>query len=374
MPDYQPPYKHRQQSLIASLKNSEFDAIALNASPSQKYFTGLEFHLMERPIVLIIHSNGAMGIILPEFEKGKLEEVDYEIKVFTYSEEPSEWQDSFSQALNILDLQDASIGIEDTSIRFLELEFLRKAAPKSRIMNADSILTVGRELKDQNEIEAMQKAADIAEAALSATLPFIKIGLSEKEIAARLVQELLANGSDAELPFFPIIASGPNSANPHASISERKLVEGDLLLFDWGASVDGYFSDMTRTFTIGKIDDELEKVHALVVAANEVGKKMVAPGNACQDIDRAARKVIEDANYGQFFQTRTGHGLDLEVHEEPYIREGNLKILESGMTFTVEPGIYLPGRGGVRIEDDVLVTKEGMHSFTTFPRDLQVIE
>ena len=363
----------RQQKLITSLKQSDFDAIALNASPSQKYYSGLDFHLMERPIVLLILSNGEIGIILPEFEKGKLEGIDFEVSAFTYNENPSEWQDVFSKALDQLVLQDARIGIEDTSLRFLELEFLQVAAPKSRFLKASSILTAGRERKDAVEIKAMQKAATIAEAALSATLPFIKIGLNEKEIAARLVQELLSHGSDAELPFFPIIASGPNSANPHASISERQIKKGDLLLFDWGACVDGYFSDMTRTFAIGKIDDELKKVHALVVAATEAGKKMVAPGNACQDIDRAARKVIEDANYGEFFQTRTGHGLGMEVHEEPYIREGNLKKLESGMTFTVEPGIYIPGRGGVRIEDDVLVTEEGMRSFTSFPRDLQII-
>ncbi len=373
MPESPLPHKQRLNKLIGLLTNSNSDAMVLNAGPSLKYFTGVDFHLMERPIVAMIKADGAAAIVLPEFEKGKLEHIDFELKAFTYSEDPSEWQASFTSAISALKLEESVMGVEDTSFRFLELNYMQVAAPNARFVNASSIVAGCREIKDSSEIEAMRKAAKIAESALINTIPFIKEGMSEKEIAGRLVQEMLENGSEAELPFFPIIASGPNSANPHASISERKLQKGDILLIDWGASVDGYFSDMTRTFAIGELSDELKKAHALVVAANTAGRKAVAAGVACEAVDQAGRKVINEAGFGDFFNTRTGHGLGAEVHEEPYIRDGNKKLLQEGMTFTIEPGVYFKGKGGIRIEDDVLVTKNGLESFTSYPRDLQII-
>jgi Xaa-Pro dipeptidase len=152
------------------------------------------------------------------------------------------------------------------------------------------------------------------------------------------------------------------------------LETGDLLLIDYGAAVEGYFSDITRTFAVGKLDPELTGVHEIVQAANTAGRAAARPGVPCQDVDRAARRVIEEAGYGPYFIHRTGHGLGMEVHEPPYMVEGNTRRLEVGMTFTVEPGIYLPGRGGVRVEDNVVITEDGSKSLTTLERNLQVIE
>ena len=176
------------------------------------------------------------------------------------------------------------------------------------------------------------------------------------------------------MPFSPIVASVPNSANPHAFPGDRQLARGDLLIIDWGANVGGYYSDLTRTFAIGQPEDEMKLIAQTVMWANTAAREIAGPGKAAQEVDRAARKVIEDAGYGQYFIHRTGHGLGMEVHEAPYIREGNPLRLEPGMTFSVEPGIYIPGRGGVRIEDDVVITDQGLQSFSDLPRGLKILE
>jgi Xaa-Pro dipeptidase len=219
----------------------------------------------------------------------------------------------------------------------------------------------------------MQEAVYIAQKALEETLPEIESGISERELAGKLVVALLANGSDPEMPFSPIVASGPNSANPHAFPTDRQLSKGDMLIIDWGANVGGYFSDLTRTFAVGGVNEEMSKIAQIVLDANVAARSKAGPGVPAQEIDQAARKVIESAGYGEFFTHRTGHGLGIEGHEEPYIREGNPVPLIPGMTFTIEPGIYLPGKGGVRIEDDVVVTNEGLLSFSDMPRELKIL-
>jgi Xaa-Pro aminopeptidase len=175
------------------------------------------------------------------------------------------------------------------------------------------------------------------------------------------------------LSFSPIVSGGPNSANPHASPSDRKIQRGDLLVIDWGAMTDGYISDLTRTFAVGKVDPEYEKIHRIVQEANQAGREASKPGVPCANVDKAARFVIDKAGYGRYFTHRTGHGIGMEGHEEPYIRADNHKLLEPGMTYTVEPGIYLPDRNGVRIEDNVLISDTGMDCLSRLPRDIRVV-
>ncbi|MDD5369928.1 MAG: M24 family metallopeptidase, partial [Anaerolineaceae bacterium] len=213
-------------------------------------------------------------------------------------------------------------------------------------------------------------AARIAQNALKAALPLIKVGMTERELATELTFQLLRAGSDGELSFAPIVASGPNSANPHSVPTSRPFTQGDLLVIDWGAADQAYFSDLTRTVAIGEVDPELEHIVEVTVQANAAGRAAVRPGITAGGVDRAARAIIEAAGYGSNFIHRTGHGLGLQEHEEPYIFGDNDQVLEPGMTFTVEPGIYLPGRGGVRIEDDVVVTDNGGESLSDMPREL----
>jgi Xaa-Pro dipeptidase len=219
----------------------------------------------------------------------------------------------------------------------------------------------------------MRHAVQVAQLALEAVLPSIKIGATERELAGALTMELLKHGSDSELPFAPIVCAGPNSANPHATPSERKIQRGDLLLVDWGATTEGYISDLTRTFAVGEVDPELQKIAMIVLEANAAGRAAGKPGVPCASVDKAARAVIEHAGYGVYFTHRTGHGIGMEGHEEPYMRGDNMHMLYPGMAYTVEPGIYLPGRGGVRIEDNIVVMKTGVDVLSDMPRELRVV-
>jgi Xaa-Pro dipeptidase len=176
------------------------------------------------------------------------------------------------------------------------------------------------------------------------------------------------------MPFQPIVAVGENSANPHAVPTERALQQGDLLLIDWGAGFEGYFSDITRTFTMGDVTPELLRIGDIVKKANRAGREAGKSGVTAGAVDQAARSVIAAAGYGDAFIHRTGHGLGMEAHEPPYIFAGNPVLLQVGMTFTIEPGIYLPGKGGVRIEDDVVVTEVGLESLTELPRQVLPLE
>lgn len=362
----------RQTKLGELLKAAGYDGIIINAGPTQVYFSGLHFHLMERPAVLLIVPGKKAVMILPEFERGKTSGLDFELQTVTYGEDPAEWQKAFNKAAELTG-ELKHVAVEGLRLRVMELRYLEGAYPGAKFEAAESLVAQMRMHKDADEIAAMKKAAEIAEGGLEATLKKIKIGMSEKEIAGILVQELYALGSDPELPFAPIVAAAGNSANPHATVSDYQIKKGDLLLIDWGASYGGYLSDLTRTFAIGEISEEFRRIYEVVKLANHAGREAAKLGAPCSAVDEAARDAIDDNGYGQYFTHRTGHGLGMEGHEEPYMRAGNSLPLAVGMSFTVEPGVYLEGKGGVRIEDDVVMTADGALTLTSFPRELRVI-
>jgi len=367
------PFILRQTRLASALANSNFSALALNPGPSLVYFTGLHFHLMERPVVAIFSPGHPPTLIIPELEAAKVEGLPYPLKVYTYGEDPEKWHEIFSQAAGSTGFTGKTVGIEPTHLRLLEFRFLKRAVGNARFQSAELILSELRIRKDESEIAALRRAVVIAQKALQATLPSIKPGLTERQIAAMLTIQLYQQGSDPEFSFTPIVSSGPNSANPHAVPSDRELHSGDLLVIDWGAMSQGYTSDITRTFAIGEVNQEFTKIAQIVEGSNAAARRIVRPGIRAEEIDGAARRVIEEAGYGAYFIHRTGHGLGMEGHETPYIRSGNQLILEPGMVFTIEPGIYLPGRGGVRIEDDIVVTDDGAESLTDLPRELKTL-
>jgi Xaa-Pro dipeptidase len=363
----------RLDKLNASLRTSDLDAVILNPGPTLTHLTGLQFHLMERPVVLLFAKDQAPAIVLPELELQKVASLPYELLVFAYPENPSEWGDAFRNAAQALGLDGKRIGVEPRQLRLLEFRYVRDGAPEADYPDASDVLSGLRLRKDKSEVEAMRRAVKIAQDALEATIPSIRIGMTEKELAAELVMQLLRQGSEPELPFAPIVSGGPNAANPHASPSERRLKAGDLLVVDWGAAHDGYISDLTRTFAVGEVDDEYQKIHRIVQEANAAGRAAAKPGVPCADVDRAARDVIEQAGYGVYFTHRTGHGIGMEGHEEPYMRGDNMQLLEPGMAFTVEPGIYLPDRNGVRIEDNVVITETGAEVLSDMPREIRIV-
>ena len=369
----------RLEKLYTAMETSRLDAIAINPGPTLVYLTGLTFHLMERPVVMFFVPGKDPALVLPKLEMLKVQELPYRVDAFPYAEDPSTWDESFQMAAKLLNLETTGtsskrIGIEPRALRLLEFRYIQGATPTADFPDASEALGSLRRCKDPLEVQKMRRAVEIAEAALEATLPLIKVGVSERELAAELTIQLLRQGSAPELPFAPIVSSGPNSANPHAAPSERLLQSGDLLVVDWGATFDGYISDLTRTFAIGAVDTELAKIHKIVQQANAAGRVAARPGIPAGDVDLAARSVIEQAGYGAYFTHRTGHGIGLEAHEEPYMRSDNAQILQPGMTFTIEPGIYLPARGGVRIEDNMLITEDGSVCLSGLVRMMQTIE
>jgi Xaa-Pro dipeptidase len=364
------PQINRQAKLASMLQTAGLDSLVLNPGPSLIYLTGLHFHLSERPVTVILKPGETPVIVLPELELEKTKHLPYPILAFPYGEDPSVWEVAFRRAIQATQLDGKRIGVEPRQLRLLEFRLLQYAAPEAEFISADESVAKLRMFKDESEISAMRKAAEIAQEALQATLPHVKIGCSERELAAELTLQLLRAGCDSQVPFAPIVSGGPNAANPHATPSSRPLSPGDLLVIDWGASYEGYFSDITRTFAIGDLKPEFSVICKIVQEANAAGRAEARPGIPAEMVDRATRSVIESAGYGKYFTHRTGHGLGMEGHEEPYIRMGNQMLLEPGMTFTIEPGIYLPERNGVRIEDDVVITQTGSESLTTLPREV----
>jgi len=363
----------RFDQLNASLRASGLDAVILNPGPTLTHLTGLRFHLMERPVVLLFAKDQDPAIVIPELELQKVASLPYKLNVFSYPENPSEWDAAFRKAVQVLSLDGKRIGVEPRQLRLLEFRHVKAGAPEADYPDASDVLSGLRLKKDKAEVDAMRRAVKIAQAALEATIPSIKIGMTEKELSSELVVKLLKHGSEPEMPFAPIVSGGPNSANPHASPTERKLQVGDLLVVDWGAAYDGYISDLTRTFAVGEVDAEYEKIHKIVQEANAAGRAAAKPGVPCANVDIAARDVIEKSGYGKYFTHRTGHGIGMEGHEEPYMRGDNMQLLEPGMAFTVEPGIYLPGRNGVRIEDNVVITEDGADVLSDMPRGIKVV-
>jgi len=348
--------------------------MALNPGPSLRYLTGLNFHLMERPVVVLVGSSGQVKVILPELERAKVQDLPFEAEIFPFGDDPVTWQGVYETALSGISGKPLRVGVEPTGLRFLELDLLRKALPEAKFVDGSAALAGLRMQKGSEELNAMRQAAIIAQNALLNTLENVKPEQNELQISAELMVQLFRAGSEAELPFAPIVSSGPNSANPHASPTDRVLREGEMLLIDWGASFAGYFSDITRTFFCGEPNEEMKQIADLVEKANAAARLGGRAGMPAGEVDQLARGVIAEGGYAEYFTHRTGHGLGMEAHEPPYIYQGNPLILKPGMVFTIEPGIYLPGKSGVRIEDDVVVEDEGLRSLTDLPRKVMRLE
>ncbi len=359
---------HRLQKLQQQTLQHGLDGLALLPGPNLFYVSGIQAHLSERPLVLFLPADDEPAIIIPRLEAVKARKAGIDPqRTFEWGDEEG-CTGAFQQACAYLELSDFLLGVEALRMRVLELELLHRYAPGLSTAHAEPVLDSLRVTKDEKELAAMQQAADIAQIAIERLLPSLEPGITERQVAGMLSRELLDAGS-GPLPFEPIVAFGPNSAVPHAVPGDTPLQEGQLIIIDWGASVDGYASDITRTYALGSVDDELRRIYDLVREANAAAHRAARPGASGQDIDRAARDVIDEGGYGDYFVHRTGHGLGLEAHENPQISQGAVDPLPAGAVFTIEPGIYLPDRGGVRIEDDVVLTEEGSRSLTTLPRD-----
>lgn len=363
-------YKARIDALRAI---SGVDAVMIVPGANMVYFTGLEFHLSERPTIAIFTADG-LSLILPLLEMPKVvKRPDLEVNAIPWSDTDG-FMGAFEQAIRDLGLSGKRIGIDGMTMRVSEWMHFQQLDPSLRVVPVERDLVGIRAHKQPDEIALMRRAIHASEQALERLLREVAPGMTERQIAARL-NELVSEAGCNGIAFDALIQTGPNSDNPHGFTTDRVLQAGEFLLIDFGGRVDGYPADITRTFCIGEPSADMQRMYDTVLAANLAAQAAAAPGVAMGAVDKAARDVIEAAGYGQYFTHRTGHGLGLDGHEPiPQIAANVTDLLEPGMTFTIEPGIYVPGMGGVRIEDNVLVTETGLDVMTRFPRTLRLSE
>jgi Xaa-Pro dipeptidase len=356
-------YAQRLQKL-ANL--SEVDGVALVGGANLTYYTGLHFHLSERPLIALVVGE-KLAFIVPALEVGILQQHGIDAQLFVWTDKDG-YQGAFDEAVRALGLTGKRLGLDDMTMRVFEDRAFEKADPTLKRVSIGQRLLGLRACKEADEIAVLRDSIGRTQDALDDLLAWVQVGHTEREIGRKLDELLIAHGC-REVSFASLVQTGENSAFPHGAVSDRKLQDGDFLLIDWGGKVGDYPADLTRTFVVGTPTDEQRKIHQTVLAANRAAVAAVKPGVRCGDVDKAARDVIEAAGYGQYFIHRTGHGLGLEVHELPQMASGVEAVLEPGMVFTIEPGIYVPGIGGVRIEDNVVVTDSGAEVLSTFRRD-----
>ena len=336
--------------------------------PDLEYLAGYSpIAITERLTMLVIQRHRDPAMIVPTLERPDAERAPSAGTIALT--DWSDGSDPYAAAAPLLEPQ-GRYAISDSAWA-LQLLGLQEAAPGTRYVSMTKALPMLRAVKDADELERLAAAGAAADAAF---LDIIKVrfaGRRETAVAADLAQALMDHGhSQVD---FTVVGSGPNGANPHHEAGERTIQEGDMVVLDFGGLKDGYGSDTTRTVHVGEPTAEEQEVHDLVRAANQAGYEAVRPGVACQEIDRAARRVIADAGRGDQFIHRTGHGIGLTTHEPPYMVEGEEHLLEPGMCFSVEPGVYVPGRFGVRIEDIVTVTADGGRRFNNTNREIQIV-
>lgn len=260
------------------------------------------------------------------------------------------------------------LGFNPDHLNVSDFTALRKAAAPIRLISASDVIRPFRAVKDDGEVQCLRKAIRIAEEAFQEIRRWLRPGLTEREIAAQLSYEMQKRGAQSE-SFPAIVAAGSNASLPHYEPGERKLAENEILLVDWGARVGWYGSDLTRVVWLGSIPPRMREIFDVVRAAHDRAIEAVRPGAKAQAVDRVAREVITKAGYGKQFSHGLGHGLGCVVHESPRLSKISKDVLAAGMVLTIEPGIYIPGVGGVRIEDDVLVTETGHQVLSTLPAE-----
>lgn len=341
-------------------------AVVVAPSPDLVYLTGYDPMALERPSFLIVRPDRDAVLLVPELERQlAYDSIGDVIELLGWTDA----HDPYAVAAGLLPSQ-GRIAVGDR-IWGVHVLALQEAVPGASFTSASPVLGGLRARKDRDELAALRRAARGADETFRQICTRRFLGRREEEVAADLAELLVTNGhSRAD---FTIVGSGPNSASPHHEPSGRTILPPDVVVLDFGGELGGYFSDTTRTVVVGELPKDFEHVYRIVQEAQEAACLAAAPGIAAAAVDRAARSIIETAGYGARFFHRTGHGIGLEVHEPPYIVAGNDALLEAGMAFSVEPGIYLEGRFGVRIEDIVVVTDKGADRLNRSTHELLVV-
>jgi D-alanyl-D-alanine dipeptidase len=361
---------HRAQ---AAMHAHGLDYLFVGPSADLLYLTGLDRSISERLLLLIVPQDGPAHLVLPAFEAGGIGTLPEMVHLAPWEEH----EDPVARAAQLLETpggggEGCTVAVGDRLAAGFLLR-LQAALPRAAFTHADTILPPLRLIKDAAEIALLREAGARADAAFAEfrRLPFV--GRSERAMAIQIAEILRRH--ELVVEWGPIVGSGPNGAAPHHSAGDRVIEEGDLIVLDFGGRYRGYNADMTRTVTAGRLpEDEARAVHEHVRVAQEAAVRAARPGLAAAALDRVARDHLATTGYGAYFTHRLGHGLGLDAHEHPYIVTGNEQTLQPGMVFSVEPGLYLPGRFGVRIEDIVVLTETGAERLNHSPRELLLVE
>ncbi|MFH1421527.1 MAG: Xaa-Pro peptidase family protein [Planctomycetota bacterium] len=337
-------FSYRIKKASQLLKKHKYDALFLTPGTNLYYLTGLSIGMLERLILFILFPDGNSFLIGPAFEIDRLNQNALKLKLQLWKEQENPYKTA-AKLLQSKIRKSRTVALEPTC-NFRTYNLLFKEIPDYRFENASIILDSMRIAKSQEEVTAISRAASKTLKRIDFVKKFAKPGITELELLDKF-------GGKAMVQF------GPTSAIPHASSGKRKLRKNDVIIIDASDTYDHYLSDITRTLFVGKPSNKAIDIFNIVKAAQEEAIKKITPGISFQEIDSATHSVIEKAGYGKFFTHRTGHGLGLDIHEQPLLMLGNSNILSAGAVVTIEPGIYLPGEFGVRLEDDVLVTENG---------------
>ena len=362
-------YTARMTRASADASAAGLAGLVIAPGPDLEYLTGYRpTAITERLTALVLTTGREPALVVPRLERPDAEKAPGAggLRLLDWSD----GDDPYVTALPLLDPA-GRYGISDSAWA-MHLLGLQTALPRSGYTSLTTALPMLRAVKDTDELERLAAAGGAADAAYRRILEVEFAGRRECDVAADLSALLIQYGhSQVD---FTVVGSGPNGANPHHEAGDRVISTGDTVVLDFGGLKDGYGSDTTRTVHVGTdVPAEVRKVHDVVRRAQQLAFEAVRPGVTCQEIDRVARRVITAAGYGEYFIHRTGHGIGITTHEPPYMVEGELQPLVPGMCFSIEPGIYLPGRFGVRIEDIVTVTEQGGRRFNNTPHELQCV-
>lgn len=348
------------------LRRKQWDAVIVVSTPNFYYFTGAWINSLERLEAVVIPLEGRPTVIAHQMSEQKIAFVNYD-KVF--------WKDGDNPIeilAKLLPEKIATISVDNgcPSSFLIDLMSLKKDL---HFVKSNEILEPLRMIKDQSEISLLKEAGAVAFRVMSQLTQMALPGISESQLAEEIHRLFKKEGVD-QLSFKPVVASGKNSSIPHHRPGDRILHEGDSVILDLGGVNQFYCSDITRTIAIGKPSQKFEEVYDVVRRAQNKAIESIKPGVSIQSIDQAARSVIEDAGYGPNFVHRTGHGIGIDLHEAPFVNTTNEQIIQEGMVMSVEPGIYIEGQFGVRVEDVVVVTSKGAERITTIPRASESFE
>lgn len=361
----------RIHRLLVELQQGGFAHAIFAPGASFYYLSGIRTHLSERLTLLGLNSKEEVVLLLPKLEAEGIADAEKYHDILTYSDQEGPGR-ALTQFIASLGIQPThKVAVEPLNLRWFEVQMLNNIGA-GVLTSAEEFVMRLRLIKDDAELAALKKAARIVDEALRQSLAFFQVGMTEMEMAAELEHRMRMLGSEG-VPFDTIVGAGARGALPHSRPSDYKVRNQDLVVFDYGAMVEGYAADTTRTLAFGDVSEQANHVYEVVKLAQATALDVIRPGVTAEQVDAAARRVIEDAGYGAYFTHRTGHGLGLDVHEFPSIVGGNKLKLVPGMVFTVEPGIYVPDQLGVRIEDDVVVTADGAEILTKFTKELTSI-